>query len=150
MGRRATIRLRLRTDDLARLFGVTPRTISRWIASGKLPLTGDPIADFRLLAALLPIGKRLPTTMPSDLDILYTHDLTDPDSPETVVGRVRLLVEIDIPDDLVLDDMMRDRIEHEDAVLLAKMEKVTGNVRVQRREPETGGTLRRKKEGTGY
>ena len=49
MGRRAKVRLCLRTDDLARMFGVTSRTITRWIASGRLPLTGDPEEDLQTL-----------------------------------------------------------------------------------------------------
>ena len=49
MGRRAKVRLCLRTDDLARMFGVTSRTITRWIASGRLPLTGDPEDDLMTL-----------------------------------------------------------------------------------------------------
>lgn len=57
MGRRAKVRLVLRTDDLARMFGVTSRTITRWIASGRLPLMGDPLTDFRTIGAHLAFRK---------------------------------------------------------------------------------------------
>ncbi len=52
MGRRDSIRLALRTGDLARLLGVSRRTVFHWLKTGRLVLTGDPIEDFDTLAAM--------------------------------------------------------------------------------------------------
>lgn len=41
--------VRLTIQDLADFFGVTKRTIHRWISSGLLPLTGNPIQDLELI-----------------------------------------------------------------------------------------------------
>lgn len=48
--RRTSIRLVLRTNDLARLFQVHPRTIKRWLSTKQLVLTEDPVQDFLTLA----------------------------------------------------------------------------------------------------
>lgn len=56
MGKRAKTHLRIRTDDLARLFKVSVRTIGRRLSSGRLVFTGDPVVDFRMLVELVEFG----------------------------------------------------------------------------------------------
>ena len=42
----------LKTNDIARIFGVQVDTIRRWMSDKRLVLSGDPVKDFITLAKL--------------------------------------------------------------------------------------------------
>jgi hypothetical protein len=70
--RTGAIRLKLKTEDLARAYNVRPGTIRNWIYQGKLVLTGDPVVDFLTLANLL---IRLRGTVVLDTQEMGTEEI---------------------------------------------------------------------------